>query len=124
MASSRGDADDGEKEGGLFFVDVPASCSVHRVDIRHIEAYAGEEVADGIHEKYGISEETEVDHLAEHPRILLADSATANLGILLPSAQLARLCCNLSHGTSVSVWVFPEMQYQRELRIIFSIWLT
>ena len=102
-----GNPDDGEEEGGLFFTDVPASSSVHCVDVRHIEAYAGEEVADGIHEKYWISEETEVDHLAENPRILVAHSATADLGILLSSAQLAGLGGNLSHRPSVSVRVVP-----------------
>ena len=100
--------DDREKEGRLFFRDVPASRPVYCVHVRHVEAYAREEVADGVHEKNGISEETEVDHLAEHPCILVAHSATANLGILLSSAKLPSLCGNLSHRPSVSVRVVPE----------------
>ena len=102
-----GNADDGEEKGGLLLIDVPASGPVNCVHVRHVEPYARQEVTDGIHEKYWISEETEVDHLAEHSRILFADLATADLGILLPSAQLARLRCNLSHRTSVGVRVVP-----------------
>ena len=102
-----GNADDGEEKGGLLLIDVPASGPVHCVHVRHVEPYARQEVADGIHEKYWISEETEVDHLAEHSCILLADLTTADLGILLPSAQLASLRRNLSHRPSVGVRVVP-----------------
>ena len=102
------DADYREKERRLLFLDVPASRPVHRVHIRHVEADACQEVADRVHEKDGIFEETEVNHLTEDPSILVADVAAADLGVLLATAELPRLRGNLSHRPPVCVRVVPE----------------
>ena len=102
-----GDADDGEKERGVFLGDFPATSSVHCVHIGHVEPDACEEVGDGVHQEDGIFEEGEVDHLLEHPRVLAADVAAQHLGLLLASAQLTSLSSDLPHRPSVRVRVVP-----------------
>ena len=104
---SVGDADDGEKERGVFLGDFPATSSVHCVHIGHVEPDACKEVGDGVHQEDGIFEEGEVDHLLEHPRVLAADVAAQHLGLLLASAQLAGFRRYLPHRPSVRVRVVP-----------------
>ena len=101
------DADDGEKERGVFLGDFPPASPVHCVHIGHVEPDASKEVGDGVHQEDGIFEEGEVDHLLEHPRVLAAHVAAQHLGLLLASAQLTGLCCDLPHRPSVRVRVVP-----------------
>ena len=72
-----GDADDGEKERGVFLGDFPPTSPVHCVHIGHVEPDASKEVGDGVHQEDGILEQTEVNHLIEGSSLFGADIKTA-----------------------------------------------